>query len=49
MSIIVRIILKNFAHLMNPQSEGEYELGGENHAEQSRGCIATSYLPLSDI
>jgi hypothetical protein len=32
---------------MNPQSEGEYELGGENHAEQSRGCIATSYLPLS--
>ena len=34
---------------MTPQNEDECEAGMENHAKKSRGCIATSYLPLSDI
>jgi hypothetical protein len=35
--------------LMNPQFEDEYGGDRMSHAGKSRGCIATSYLPLSDI
>ena len=49
MYIIVQNIFRFFPQLIDPQSEGKYELGWGNHAEQSCGCIATSYLLLSDI
>jgi hypothetical protein len=49
MYIIVGNIFRFFLQLMTPQNEDECELGWENHAEESRVCIATGYPSLSVI
>ena len=50
MYVIVRNISVSPSLMINePATSGRVRAGMGEHAERSRGYIATSYLPLSDI